>query len=437
MIRHTLERMRLDRVKRLAKENLWILIGLLCTAGGSLVQVRVLTEFLSPNQYGQLSLANTLANLVNQIVMCGLISGIGRFYSIAAEKNDLAKYLRASFRLLTYASFIIFLMGITIILGLIFDNKNQFIELVVATLIFSILTSINSSLSDLQNAARKRKVVTFNNSLDAILKIIFAWMLLKLTGVSSLSVMLGFLLAAAATLVSQLLCLKYTIKTNDTAAQTHTNAWQQQIWSYAWPFSTWGLFTWAQQASDKWALELFSTTDDVGIYAVLFQLGYVPIGMIAGIFTSFLIPIFFQRAGDGTNHTRNSNVRRVNWVITLLGLGLTIFSFLLTLLIHEWIFSIFVTEPYRSSSYLLPWFVLSGGMFATGQISALKLMSELRSRHLIPAKILTAIGGAMLNIFGAWYAGLAGVTTALVLFTATYLIWTMLLAHRTYSPQLK
>jgi O-antigen/teichoic acid export membrane protein len=421
------------RFKRLAQENLWILLGLFCTAGGSLVLVRVLTEFLSPSQYGELSLANTLANLVNQIFMCGLISGIGRFYSIANEKNDLNKYVRDSFYIIGLASIAVIIMCIFLCTWLIFIDRSNLISLIVVTIIFSIITTINSSLSDLQNAARKRKIVTFNTSLDAILKILFAIVILKFLNDSTVSVMIAFLLAAIFTVLSQLACLKQTIGATQTpqGASTEQHQWLRKIWDYAWPFSAWGAFTWAQQASDKWALQFFATTDEVGIYTVLFQLGYVPIGMISSIFTAFLIPIFFQRAGDATDDTRNANVRRINLIITLCGLALTFLCFIVAWFLHGFIFQVFVNKAFRGSSYLLPWFILAGGMFATGQISALKLMSELRSRHLLPVKVLTAVLGVGINVLGAWYAGLIGVTTALVLFTFIYLAWTMLVAHRT------
>ena len=421
------------RFKHLTQENLWILLGLFCTAGGSLVLVRVLTEFLSPSQYGELSLANTLANLVNQIFMCGLISGVGRFYSIASEKNDLNKYVRDSFYIIGLGSIAVIILCIFLCIWLIFTNKSNLIYLIVVTIIFSIITTINSSLSDLQNAARKRKIVTFNNSLDVILKILFAVVVLKFISDSTVSVMIAFLLAAIVTARSQLTCLRQTIGTSQSAqhVSAEQHQWLRKIWDYAWPFSAWGAFTWAQQASDKWALQFFATTDEVGIYSVLFQIGYVPIGMISSIFTAFLIPIFFQKVGDATNDTRNENVRRINLIITLCSLTLTVLCFIVAWFLHGFIFQVFVNKAFRGNSYLLPWFTLAGGMFATGQISALTLMSELRSRHLLPVKVFTALLGVGLNVFGAWYAGLIGVTIALVFFTFIYLAWTMLVAHRT------
>ena len=94
----------MTRIKRLAKEGSWIVAGQIASVVGALVIVRVLTEHLAPAEYGQLALGMTVAGLVNQVAMGGVISGIGRFYSIAAEKGDLLGYLKASKRLMGYAT---------------------------------------------------------------------------------------------------------------------------------------------------------------------------------------------------------------------------------------------------------------------------------------------------------------------------------------------
>jgi len=83
---------RSERFRRLSKEGFWIVIGQVATVLSALALVRVLTEYLEPAQYGQLALGLTVAGLVNQVVMGGVTAGIGRFYSIAAEKNDLPGY---------------------------------------------------------------------------------------------------------------------------------------------------------------------------------------------------------------------------------------------------------------------------------------------------------------------------------------------------------
>lgn len=57
----------MTRIKRLAKEGSWILIGQCVSLVASLVWVRVLTKHLSPAQYGELALALTLGMLVGQV----------------------------------------------------------------------------------------------------------------------------------------------------------------------------------------------------------------------------------------------------------------------------------------------------------------------------------------------------------------------------------
>ena len=67
---------------------------------GALVLVRVLTEHLTPEQYGQLALVLTVAGMVNGSVMGVAATGIVRFYSIALEKQDLGGYMYDGRRLL-------------------------------------------------------------------------------------------------------------------------------------------------------------------------------------------------------------------------------------------------------------------------------------------------------------------------------------------------
>lgn len=159
------------------------------------------------------------------------------------------------------------------------------------------------------------------------------------------------------------------------------------------------------------------------MYAVVFQLGYVPIGLAAGMAMTFLGPILYQRSGTATDHTRNICVHRIAWRITLGGLLVTALAFGFTLVLHEWIFHLLVDAQYHPVSYFLPWMVLAGGIFAAGQMLALKLMSEMKSTAMTTAKIVTAILGLVLNVCGAMLFGLPGVVAALVLFSSIYFFW--------------
>jgi O-antigen/teichoic acid export membrane protein len=417
-----------SRFRRLAKEGVWVLSGQVASVVGALVLVRVLTEYLEPAQYGQLALGLTVAGLVNQVVMGGVTAGIGRFYSIAAEKGDLSGYLHASRRLMDYATSAVVAIALLLMAGLLWLGYSQWMALATAALALSVLSGYNSSLSGIQNAARQRAVVAFHGGLDAWLKILLAVGVMLWLGSSSTAVVLGYALSSLLVTCSQLLFLRRLIHPQGKKPHEFTN-WGQQIWAYSWPFSVWGVFTWAQQASDRWALQAFASTQDVGLYAVVFQLGYAPIGLATGMAMTFLGPILYQHSGSATDLSRNRSVHRIAWRITFAGLLMTALAFVLTLLLHEWIFQLLVAARYHSVSYLLPWMVLAGGIFAAGQMLALKLMSEMKSAVMTTAKIVTALLGVFLNVYGATKFGLQGVVAAVVAFSGIYFLWMAWLAQ--------
>ena len=70
-----------------------ISIGYFFTALGGLLGVRVLTSYLTPSQYGELSLAITMGGVVYSVFFGPLINGITRFFPIAREKKELTFYL--------------------------------------------------------------------------------------------------------------------------------------------------------------------------------------------------------------------------------------------------------------------------------------------------------------------------------------------------------
>ncbi|MFT4941775.1 MAG: O-antigen/teichoic acid export membrane protein [Paraglaciecola sp.] len=420
------------RFQRLAKESSWIIVGQIAAVLGMLILVRVLTEYLDPTQFGRLALGLTVAGLVNQVVMGGITAGIGRFYSIAAEKQDLNGYLHATRGLLLYATMVVVVISLPLIIGLLWLGYTQWIALAAAALIFSVLGAYNGALNGIQNAARQRAIVALHGGLDAWLKIGLALGVMFWLGNSSTAVVIGYACSSLLITLSQLVFLRQTIPVHETQPTKH-HQWMRQMWFYSMPFSAFGLFTWVQQVSDRWALQTFASTTDVGHYAVLFQLGYTPITIATGMCVSFFGPILYQRSGNATDHTRNANVHHLSWRITQLSLLTTLVGFILTFFMHEWLFRLLVATEYRGSSYYLPWVVLAGGLFAGSQVLTLKLMSEMKTSLLTIVKITTALIGVLCNVLGAIYFGMKGVVGALVVFSVIYFVWMVVIAQNSLT----
>jgi len=418
-----------ERFRRLSKEGFWVVLGQLIAVVGTLVGVRILTGLLHPATYGELALGMTVAALTGQTIIGPLSNGATRFYAPALERNELGGYLYAVRRLVLFATAGMVCIVLFASASLLVTGQVEWVPITFVTLIFSLVSGYNSILSGIQNAARQRSIVAIHQGAESWMRFLVAAGLVLWFGASSTFAMAGYAIAVLPVLLSQYVLFRRIVADSKTGLDKETD-WRHQIWAYSWPFSAWGVFTWAQQVSDRWALGLFATTQDVGLYAVLFLLGYSPVLVATGMMTQFLAPIFYQRAGDACDSGRNANVTGLGLRLTAFALGLTAMVFLVTYLFHKQIFGVFVSGEYLAVSYLLPWMLLAGGVFASGQAIVLNLMSQMRTRDIMTGKIATALLGILFNIVGAYWFGIAGIVAAGVLFSFLYLGWMAMLSTR-------
>jgi len=368
---------------------------------------------------------------MNQVATGGITAGITRFYSIAAEKEDLGGYLHSTICFLFLILIVSIAIGLVMLTSLNIIGHSKWIPMVIASLIFSLFSSYNNIIRGIQNAARQRVIVALIDILDAWLKVGITFCVIYWLKISSTAVVIGYSIGSFFILFPQLLCLRITIPKAKLHLPVGNQQWFRQIWSFSLPFMSFGIFTFFQQASDRWALQIFASTTDVGRYAVLFQLGYAPMTIAIGLIMSLIGPIIYQRSGDASNHARNLKVHVICWHIAFIALFSTFCIFVITFFMHEWLFRLLVGNEYLSSSRYLPWIVLASGIFAAGQILSLKMMSELKTSSLTSVKIITAIIGISCNVVGAAYAGIHGVVSALVVFSIVYFLWMAIIGRRT------
>jgi O-antigen/teichoic acid export membrane protein len=402
---------------------------------GSVVGVRLLTQALPPQKYGELALALTAVTLAQQTVLSPLSGGSLRFFSTALESGELAAFLRALAGLLAKATLVLVAGAALLGTPLVAVGRENWALLGALALLYALLSGYTSALDGMQNAARHRTVVAWHDGLAPWLRFLVAVAFIDLLGVSSWAAMLGFGVATAVVLTSQFaffaVGLRGDAKRFADVAPSYVAKWTARIWSYAWPFAMWGVFSWAQLSADRWALQTFATTREVGLYAVIYQLGYVPMSLASGLLTQLAAPVLFARAGDGTDEARLRDARRLNrWLV----IGVTALTGLATgvaALLHEPVFRLLADARYRAVSPLLPWMVLSGGLFAAAQTGALSVLSGPSARALIAPKIVTGAAGTALAFLGAGKAGLPGVVYASVATSLLYCVWTLLLVGRT------
>lgn len=419
------------RFKRLATEGSWILGDQISTMLGAAVTVRVLTDLLPPTEYGKLALVMTVASLITQTIMAGVTPGVGRFYAIAAEKKDLPSYLKDTWRLMSYATLAVCIIGILAIVGLAVKGRTDLMFITLVVVVFSILGGFKYAVNSMQTAARQRAVVAIHGGIDAWLEIGFAVLMIIVLGKSGTSVLIGYSICTLLVTLSQFSFLTRRLKTE---VQGHTTAlhnhWSRQIWLYSWPMMAGGIFNWAYFSSQRWALQLFASTDEVGKFFALTQVAYSPIILASGMFMTFLTPILFARAGDPKNVERVQNVHQFVVRTTILGLCLTLFAASVAFFFHKPIFGLFAAPAYQDISGYMPLIVLAAGILAVSQQLALSVLVKNQTRPFLYQSIFANGSFALMNLGFTYLWNVKGLMISIVLGACIHLIWTTAIVLR-------
>jgi O-antigen/teichoic acid export membrane protein len=417
------------RAGRLIREFGWIGLGQAGVVAGTLAAVRVLTEMLPSIEYGKLALALTGTTLATQLLFGPVSQSASRFFVVADERSEGASFQSGLGRLLSQASALFAAATALSGLWLAGSGSADLAVLVVASGAYALLAGLNGALNSVQNAARHRKTVAAHAALSSWFRLGMAVMLAGWLGATSTVVVAGYAAGAAVALGSQLFWYRRLFGASGDASRNPAAAsgYYTRMFQYGWPFAAWGAVTFAQQVSDRWSIGLFAGPGEVAHYAVLFTLGYYPMSLLTMLVLELVSPILFRRAGDGHDKLRVRQANRMNSRMVSCVLWATAAGWVLASLTHEQVFAWLAAAEYRAKSHLLPWILVAGGLFAAGQMVSMRFLNQGQSRSLLLPKIATAIAGIGLNLAGARWWGLEGVVAGVVLFSAAYLAWMLLM----------
>jgi O-antigen/teichoic acid export membrane protein len=415
-------------------EAAWVMFGQGLFALGSVFGIAALTKMLDPSEYGNMALTLTVWSCAQLLIFGPMSMGAMRWYSVAAEKDQLRDYLVGLGRLTVLPMVAIGSLGL--VAGVLGHWSRWMSSIAVAPALFYALPSgLNSVADGLQSAARQRMRVALHQGVGQWLRVGVAIVFLVLWQRSVAAVIYGFALASCVVLVSQVVGLRKLVDIGSLGAVELRDAttWESSIRSYSMPFAFWGVFAWLQLACERWTLKLFSSSGDVGLYSVVFQLGYYPISVIAGSLVLLIAPILYAQAGDGSNAqqaavARSTALRLAAWV-----LGICLVLTLLAWAVAGYIFGLLTPPKYHPAGSFFPAMMLSGGLIASAEVLALRSHLRLNPEVLLKPKIGTALIGIVLSTGCAYWFGLRGVVVARLLSSVCYAVWILLVTSNALS----
>jgi O-antigen/teichoic acid export membrane protein len=419
-------------IRRLGRELAWVGVGQAAAVAGTVVGLRVLTGALGPREFGRLALALTVSSLLGLTVFAGPGAATLRFFGAARESGELILLIRAAQRSIWRRAAWVVAVTVVAVAVLLVRGQPALSLVVTAAVLQALFTSFSTVLDGAQNAARQRSIVALHAALSQWLRWIVALALFPLLGRTGGVALWGYTIGTGLVFLSQYWFFRGLMRNDLTSGNSTDSAlvesWGTRVDTYGRPYSFWGLPSWLHNSSERWALERFSSVQSVGLYAVLSQLGFGMTTLLSNAVMQLLSPLVFHRAGDGSSVRRMQDIHRMNVTMVLSFLGLTTLMTLVTAALHRVIFTAFVSSSFHSVSWLLPFGVLSGGLYACGQLAGFSVMSGTSNARLVAPKIGTAVIGVVSTIIGASRAGVTGVVAANLLASTCYCAWVCLIA---------
>jgi O-antigen/teichoic acid export membrane protein len=376
-------------MKSLSKKNLlneaaWSLSGKIISALGTLVGVRLLTEYVHKEIYGKVGLLVAAMTLGMNLFASPITSAAQRFYSDQALRGQVPLLRNTLISLLKWPTVI---LGTAILLLMFFARSIP--DSVLLTLAFLLVFQVIYNLEvSLLTAARRQKEVAFLGISQTWLKPGFAVLAIIVLGVSPFSILLGYSIATGGILLLfYLLPVQVEGVSRSSKPLKPDRNLVNNIFRYSFPLMPLALVSWTSSLSDRYIIGGTLGLGQVGIYAAGYGLISMPFLMVEGIIGQTLRPAYFQSVSSIDSIT-GKKILRYHLIMTvgICGIGVLAVCFFKNLLAQ-----LFLAKEYREATILLPWIAVGISFQVISQIFEGVLIAYKKTLRLLMVHSLGAV----------------------------------------------
>ncbi|MBZ0200601.1 MAG: oligosaccharide flippase family protein, partial [Ignavibacteriaceae bacterium] len=404
-------------------EIAWVIAGQTLSVVLGFIIIKILSG-LGTEQYGVYVLVLTAAAFAGSLFYGPLTQGFLRFYYTYSEKNKQTLFSKYFLRLL------FFLCLLVLASAVIFTFANfafPFYKLkyfFLITGIFVAALKFNEFFNSVLNLLRKLKLNSILQCIEKTISILLLVLLLKL---NVLDIETAVIILAAAALIfgsGKFLYFKKLLpaQQSDNPKQIQ-NEIKSILFPYVIPFVLWGVSAWLQLNGEKWIINEYLSTSDVGIYGVMMAVVNSLVVIPNNIIVEFAMPIIFKYYADLKQKQNIITGYIYIKLIFILVLFLTVGATLVSFFAGSFLIKLISNDSFATFSHLLPSLTLGTGLFFTGQaLTNLGMALNKPGKYLAP-KIAVGILSVILNLILIKIFGIEGVSYSVLISGAVYVFY--------------
>lgn len=377
---------------------IWIGGSQLVLLISNLMLLKLLTSKISISDFGYYSLCMSVVLFVRQVIYDSFSMVVAK--NCSSNFTDESK-LSTGFSVVKYSTdrvgMVIILFGFLFYayVDLFFDDS----KLASAILICSMYLLANGAQGiylNVLNSIGKRKFAALFAILDSILKLALAFLFLNMLQ-GSLNIVLQSISLSALLVFGIIRNFIERIMSLDKAPALKIREAVQENFLICLPLLFPTLLNASRSIGDRWLLAAFMGIDELAIYSVLLQIGYLPMILIFGVAQTYLGPKIY-RICKLQNSIDYAILKKLLFSILLTTIIASIISSVVALATANFIFDMFIGSNYKIFSGYLPIFVIAGSLTASAGLLQLVVFGLFDTR--ISSKLISlSIGFSLVLTF--------------------------------------
>lgn len=393
----------------------------------------ILTSFLAKNipidDFGSLVLLLTIAGLVINVLFAGVSNGAARVVVDAHLQNNLpAFYLTVTLVFRNLTVWLLLISSSLILLSMIFfPNDKSIIYNLILIISTSILMSIYGSINQINSSLQKRIFVSSFQILEALTKLVMVLIVTTyfIKSPTYQTVISCYLYAAFFCLFVQMLVLhnegNFKFNKNIALKRLARQPYLHDIFNVGTPYIKWGLFTWFAASVDKWVISYFGDNSDVGIYALMFQISYVPLIMACGVINTYAKPKIFYSISN--NDIKNSI--RIIIASKMFCIAIALLFCVAMAIFVEDIILLVASEKYLAGQRLYIPLILSACVFSITVTANAYVEGRKKTTELLSIKIVGSTLTVVCIVIGGYLYQTIGVSWGLFIGLLISYFWSL------------
>lgn len=394
-----------------------------------LVGVRVLTELVPPDVFGEGSLWLGVVALWGNIFLAPFTSTQVKYHTVYRENRLAEAFTALMSKWIMAAALTSGVIGI-VAYALVNWAVEQSINLALLVVLLAILmiNAIRNVRLNRLNAERRQGRYAAWLATEAVLVIVVTAVCLWV-----FPTVVSFLVGQLAGIGLALLGFGILFYPHSAARETTAlSALQQRtlrgrVRRYGIPFAAFSVLGWLSHQAERYVLAAFASLAPVGLYAAAFTLGSRPMLLVSGVLNDLLRPVLFD-AENGGNRQKGERVF-VTWLSVTAAVGLLIVGGYW--LLGEWIISLLLAEQYRSGAHaILMWVGGAYALYGLILVFENRMFSVGASRTLLIPQLAGAAGNILCALVLVPWQGVVGAAQANALSFGIQLLFTAWLCRR-------